>query len=142
MQLLLSPTIFYSKTNRNDKKGSRGKPRKPISAPPFRFASCRSRAFTKCPPARKNSHLQASLQWLFITRFHALISLLSRRLLDDCSNSTRTYCSTTFTVQIVFTYIVKSLFYAVLLNLYFEKIVPKCPDHYGSKVTLRSHYIY
>ena len=24
-------------------KGSRGKPRKPLSAPPFRFASCRSR---------------------------------------------------------------------------------------------------
>ena len=58
-----------------------------ISAPRKCFAFPRSRAFDKCPQSHKNSHLQASLQWLFITRLHALISLLSRRLLDDCSNT-------------------------------------------------------
>ena len=98
-------------------------------------------AFVKCPQARKNSHTQASLQWLFITHLYALISLLSRTLLDNSSNSSRTYCSTNFTVQIIFTYIVKSLFYAVLLNLYFEKIVPKCSDRYGTKVKTRSIFI-
>lgn len=59
-----------------------------ISAPRKCFAFPRSRAFNKCPQARKNSHLRASTQWLFITRFHALILLLTRRLLDDCSNTT------------------------------------------------------
>ena len=58
-----------------------------ISAPRKCFAFPRSRAFNKCPQARKNSHLRASTQWLFITRFHALISLLTRRLLDDSSNT-------------------------------------------------------
>ncbi len=48
-----------------------------ISAPRKCFAFTRSRAFNKCPQARKNSHLRASTQWLFITRFHALISLLT-----------------------------------------------------------------
>ena len=58
-----------------------------ISAPCKCFAFTRSRAFVKCPQSRKNSHLRASTQWLFITRFHALISLLTRRLLDDSSNT-------------------------------------------------------
>ena len=58
-----------------------------ISAPRKCFAFPRSRAFDKCPQARKNSHLHASTQWLFITRFHALISLLTRRLLNDSSNT-------------------------------------------------------
>ena len=54
---------------------------------PLRFMSVT--AFAKCPQARKNSHTQASLQWLFITHLYALISLLSRTLLDNCSNTTR-----------------------------------------------------
>ena len=44
--------------------------------------------FECLPQARKNSHTQASLQWLFITHLYALISLLSRILLDDSSNTT------------------------------------------------------
>ena len=59
-----------------------------ISAPLKGCAFKRSRAFVKCPQSRKNSHLRASTQWLFITRFHALISLLTRRLLDNSSNTT------------------------------------------------------
>lgn len=59
-----------------------------ISAPRKCSAFTRSRAFVKCPQSRKNSHLRASTQWLFITRFHALISLLTRRLLNDSSNTT------------------------------------------------------
>ena len=58
-----------------------------ISAPRKCCAFPRSRAFDKCPQARKNSHLHASTQWLFITRFHALISLLTHRLLNDSSNT-------------------------------------------------------
>ena len=59
-----------------------------ISAPLKCCAFKRSWTFVKCPQSRKNSHLHASTQWLFIMRFHALISLLTRRLLDNSSNTT------------------------------------------------------
>lgn len=62
-----------------------------ISAPRLRFAPSRSRAFVKCPQSRKKSHFHASMKWLFITPFQALISLLSRKLLDDCSNTAWMY---------------------------------------------------
>lgn len=62
-----------------------------ISAPRKCFAFPRSRAFVKCPQARKNSHIQASLQWLFITHLYALISLLSRIQLNISSSIVMDY---------------------------------------------------
>lgn len=62
--------------------------------------------------------LQAnSLQWLAVTRFHALISLLTCRLLNDSSNTSRTNGSTTLTL---FEYRISSYFLCFLVANFAE----------------------
>lgn len=89
-----------------------------ISAPRLRFAPSRSRAFVKCPQSRKKSHFHASMKWLFITPFQALISLLSRKLLDDCSNTTWTYCTSTFAFSVILNCTVFSCFWFLHLLIF------------------------
>ena len=61
------------------------------------YASSRSRA-SPYIHKQKNTRMRASSPRVFFCLFmHG--SLPSRRLFNNCSNLTRTYCSTTFTVQ-------------------------------------------
>ena len=52
---------------------------------------------------------------LFFIAYSALISLLSRRLLDDTSNTSRSYCTATLTAS-------ESCFFVVLTVLFVVKI--------------------
>ena len=59
----------------------------------------RSRAFVKCPLPRRKKETCKQACSLFFSPWLALYSLLSRILLDDCSNTSWSYSTSTFTIS-------------------------------------------
>ena len=89
-----------------------------ISSPRFRSRSISSRAFVKCPQRRQNRDFQARLEVPIVIAYAALISLLSRKLLDDCSNTTRSYCTSTFAFSVILNCTVFSCFWFLHLLIF------------------------
>ena len=59
----------------------------------------RSRAFVKCPLPRRKKETCKQACSLFFSPWLALYSLLSRILLDDCSNTSWSYSTSTLTIS-------------------------------------------